>query len=466
MPKTFLFFFSLSFILGLSLRAIIDLDLAYYLLVFLLLFFAYLLFQFKFKIIAILICCLAFFTYSFKLKPVERQLGEYSFKAWVCALPSLSLNSQTLTICPLDLKDNSRIILYSEIFPKYFYGDLLLIKGKLKVPEYIEDFNYPEYLARNNIYRSISFAESINRLDGKRGNIILIKIYELRFKMITKINQRFSEPKAGLLKAMILGERKAISDEIENNFRLSGLSHLVAVSGSHLSMVALSFLVFGFFLGLRRQSLVYPLIVFLWLYLVLVGFRPSALRATIMYSLALIALKKGRLPEPLSILTFTATLSLIINHYYLLDIAWQLSFMALLSIVNYISLTKNLLVKVNFFKSIFQTFLLTFCIQLFLWPLLVWHFSAFSLASLLSNLLVYLAFPLLVAFLLIFLISPFDFISPSINLLADYFIFVAEKMSQLNFLYLEFSLNSFSFLLIYYFSLLIIFWVLKKRLRK
>ncbi len=466
MPKTFLFFFSLSFISGLSLRAIIDLDLAYYLFVFILSFFIYLLLQFKWKIFAMILCFLSFSFYSFIPDKQARQLGAHQFTAWVCVLPSMSLNSQSLIVCPLDLSDDSKIIIYTEISPKYFYGDVLFISGELKTPELIEDFNYPQYLARNDIYRTISFAESIDKLSDKKGSIIIIKLYNYRSKMIAKINQHFREPKAGLLKAMILGERKAISDELENSFRLSGLSHLVAVSGSHLSMVALSFLVFGFFLGLRRQSLVYPLIIFLWIYLILVGFRPSALRATIMYSLALIALKHGRLPEPLSILTFTAATSLIINHYYLLDIAWQLSFMALLAIVNYISLTKNVIIKTNLFRSLIQTFLLTLSIQLYLWPLLVWHFGALSLASLLSNLLVYLAFPLLIALLLIFLISPLNFLSPSINLLADYFIFVSEGMSQFPFLYLEFPLNSCSFLIIYYFSLLMLFWVIKKRLRK
>lgn len=466
MPKTFLFFFSLSFIISLSLRAVIDLNLDYYLIFCIILFYIYLLSKFRFKIISIIIFCLGFFLFSFQTDQESRKLGNKNFKAWVCVLPSLSLNSQSLILCPIDLEDESRIIIHTEIFPKYFYGDVLLIKAELKAPQFIEDFDYPMYLARNNIYRTISFPERTEKTGDKRGNIFLIQIYNYRAKMIDKINRSFSEPKTGLLKAMILGERKALSDDLNDKFRLAGLSHLVAVSGSHLSMVTVSFLFFGFFLSLRRQKLVYPLIIFLWVYLVLVGFRPSALRATIMYSLALIALKQGRLPEPLSILTFTACISLLINHFYLLDIAWQLSFLALFAIVNYLSISKNLIIRTNLLNSILQTFLLTFCIQAFLWPILVWHFGAFSLASLVSNLLVYLAFPLLIAFLLIFLISPINFISPSINLLADYFIFISKKMSQLDFLYLEFSLNSFSFLLIYYFSLLIIFWLLKKRLRK
>ncbi len=466
MPKTFLFLFSSSFIIGLVCKAIIDLNLDIYLLAIIVLFFIYLLSQFKLKVIALIIFLFSFSAYSFVTETPDLQLARVQFKAWVCALPSASLNSQGLILCPLDLKDNSQIIIYTEIFPKYFYGDVLLIKGELKQPEFIEDFNYPEYLARNSIYRTISFAEEINLASEKKGNPILRRLYFYRQKMITKLNQRFSEPQAGLLKAMILGERKAISQEIVENFKLAGLSHLVAVSGSHLSMVALSFLIFGFFLHIRRQNLVYPLIIFLWVYLILVGFRPSALRATIMSSLALLALKRGRLPEPLSILSFTAALSLIINHYYLLDIAWQLSFLALYAIVNFISLTRELLIKTNFLRSIGQTFLLTLSIQLLLWPILVWHFGGFSLAGLVSNLLIYFAFPILIALLSVFLISPLDFVSPSLNLLANYFISIADFISQFSFLYLEFNLNSYPFLIAYYSALLFIISQLKKRLRK
>jgi len=466
MPKTFLFFFSLSFILGLVTRLIFDLDLDFYILIIIFLFFIYLLSKFKWKITAIAIFLIAFFVFSFETENKDRQIGDYHLKAWVCELPSVLISSQGLTLCPLNMEDNSKIIMHTEIFPPYFYGDVLLIEGEIKNPSSIEDFNYPQYLARNKIYRSISFASSIVILDQKKGNIFLNKLYKFRYQLIRKMNYKFSQPQVGILKAMILGERKALADDLNEKFKRAGLSHLVAVSGSHLSMVALAFLILCFTLGLRRQLLVYPLIIFLWLYLILVGFRPSALRATIMYTLALLALKQGRLPEPLSILSFTAAISLIINHYYLLEIAWQLSFLALVAIVNYISLTKNLLIKTNFLDGLKQSFLLTLFIQIFLWPVLVWHFGAFSLASLISNLLVYLAFPILIALLLIFLVSPLDLISPSINLLANYFIFIANLMAKYDFLYFEFSLNSYPFLLLYYSLLLIIISVIKNRLRK
>lgn len=346
MPKTALFLFSLTIILGLCLGAVIDLDLPIFLVFLILIFFFFLLLSFKFRYIIILIVIFVFsFIYwpSLNTIPTDLSLGHHEFEAWVCKRPNSNWQRQIVVLCPLNENEKGKIISWWPLFPPLNYGDYLIVNCQLSLPEKIEEFNYPQYLARQGIYRQCSWPSLIYYKSGLKGNTFKKWTLNFRKKISLLITKNLGEPQAGLVLAMILGDRHSLIPRVAENFQKAGLSHLTAVSGAHISLLSLLFLFLWLSFGASKKTAWLPLFLFISFYVFLIGTRPSALRALIMSSLSLLAWRLERLPHPLSILSLTAALTLIINPWLLLDIAWQLSFFALLGITLLFSNLNNLI---------------------------------------------------------------------------------------------------------------------------
>jgi len=156
MPKTSLFLFSFSFILGLSLAVVIDLSLAYIYIVILLFLFFLNLKEAKRKnyIFLFLVFIFAYFYWpSFKEIPNNLDLGKSEFSAWVCAEPKVSWQKQSIVLCPFEKTSSGKIISWWPLYPPINYGDKLTISCFLSLPQKIDNFNYPQFLAKDDIYR-------------------------------------------------------------------------------------------------------------------------------------------------------------------------------------------------------------------------------------------------------------------------------------------------------------------------
>lgn len=487
MPKTSLFLFSFSFILGLFFRVIIDLNLPSFLLL-ILLFLLFLNFKshnFKKILISIFIFifCL-FYSFSSQVKDIEAEnkleLKRQDINTWVCQEASSNFKRQSLVLCLIDKerKKPIKIISWWPLYPQFNYGDKLKINCQLSLPEKIDDFNYPKYLASQGIYYTCSFPSLLEKKEKFKANKFKYFISSLKSNIAKLVKRNLPEPNAGLVLAISLGDRQKMSESLEENFRISGISHLTAVSGTHINLIALLLLFMFIFLGIKKKSVYLPLIFVLAFYVILAGARVSAFRAFIMSSLAIIAWRNKRLIHPLSILSFCAAITLAINHRSLLDIAWQLSFMAVLAIFLFmpffIDLNERLL-KLFFFnlRQYIRPFLLAFflslSVQIMIWPILVWHFNYISLLSVLTNVLVFPMFTLLM-----FLLFPTIIISSILKSLAwylfspiyflsNYLIWVADFMSSFSTLYIKIESLTWSFLAIYYIVVFLIYRQIKNK---
>lgn len=202
--------------------------------------------------------------------------------------------------------------------------------------------------------------------------------------------------------AMTLGERQYVSESLRESYNVSGASHVFALSGMHLGII------FMLLTMLRPRWLLYRLkrsrrtvmmfmvllqVVALWTYVMLVGAHPSIMRAAVMLTLYAICRQLSRRPDNVSVLVFTLTLLLVVWPDWLFDVGFQMSFMAVGSIVLlYKPLNGKLIAAMPDkwycvpLRMLSQTMLISTCAQLGVAPLVALYFHRFSTYFLLTNL--------------------------------------------------------------------------------
>ena len=212
--------------------------------------------------------------------------------------------------------------------------------------------------------------------------------------------------------AMTLGERQYVSHSLRNSYNISGAAHVFALSGMHLGIIFMLLtmltprrLVFGMGRTYRFMSFLLVLlqVVTLWTYVMLVGARPSIMRAAVMLTVYAICRQMARRPDNLSVLFFTLFMMLVVWPEWLFDVGFQMSFMAVGSIaLLYKPLNAKLLALLPFkwyrtpLRILSQTMLLSTCAQIGVAPLIALYFHRFSTYFLLTNLPV----PLLATFVI------------------------------------------------------------------
>lgn len=211
------------------------------------------------------------------------------------------------------------------------YGDRIAVTGLLLFPEEFDTFSYADYLARQGIY-SIMRNAIIRIVDDDGGSPILKAIYSLRRRAAAHIARALPEPQAGLLTGILLGNERGISPELQGDFSRVGASHVIAISGFNMVIVAgVVVAVLNRVTDRRRVSGAISIVV-IALYTLLVGANAAVVRAALMSALLIIGtLLKRRTYVPAS-LAFAALIMSLHNPYVLWDISFQLSFFATLGL--------------------------------------------------------------------------------------------------------------------------------------
>ncbi len=316
----------------------------------------------------------------------------------------LTVNSKQLTIKNEQYKVKGKILVTTKRYPEYQYGDELEITGELLAPQEFEEFDYKNYLAKDGICL-IMYYPKIEILTKNQGNIIYSKILQFKNKLRKSIEQNLSPPQRWILGAMILGDKKKMSKDFKERLNIVGLRHITAVSGMHITIFSVVLMQILIGIGFWRQQAFYLTLVVLILFILMIGFPASAIRAGIMGGVFLLAQYLGRLSSSFRTIIFVCTGMLVINPLLLKsDIGFQLSFLAVIGIIFLGPIFREKLKFIpqeNFFnlRNIITT---TLSAQIFTLPILVYNFGQFSLIAPLTNFLVLplLPFVLISGFLL------------------------------------------------------------------
>jgi len=223
------------------------------------------------------------------------------------------------------------ILMHGGLFPRYDYGDLLELEGKLETPPEFEDFNYRDYLARQGIGSTISYP-STSLIATGQGNPVYAWIYDLRGELSSSLEDALPEPEAALAQGILLGRRASLPDDLKEDLNDTNTSHLVAVSGYNVTLVAGLFIASLAWLIGRRPAAWLALLAII-AYATLVGLEPSVLRAAIMGGLYVVATALGRQSGALQGLALAGAIMTAFDPLLLKDISFQLSFASALSLI-------------------------------------------------------------------------------------------------------------------------------------
>lgn len=226
------------------------------------------------------------------------------------------------------------VLVWSRHAPALQYGDRVELIGRLEPPPTFDDFDYAAYLARQGVHAVVRYPATITVEGGGWGDAWQAAALGASRALSAALDRLLPEPQNALAQGILLGVRSGMPRDLVEDFRATGTTHILAISGHNMAVVAglLSLLAVGS-VGRRSWRFVVPAVAALGAYAVLVGLPPSVVRAAIMASLALVAGALGRESYPVGGLALAAALMTAANPYLLQDAGFQLSFAAMAGVL-------------------------------------------------------------------------------------------------------------------------------------
>lgn len=226
------------------------------------------------------------------------------------------------------VKENIRIRAYADA--ETVPGNMVVLEGELVVPEgktNPSDFDrYAYMMARKQKY--IMYADNIN-INGRQVSINTA-MQMLKQRINDVYYSVLSEEDAGLMSAMMLGDTGNIDDDIDELYKRTGIYHVIAISGLHITLLGAVLLKLFSFMGYRRSQ--YVVMVFLACYCIMTGCGVSVVRSVIMVYIMIFASLRHYDYDIISGAALSAIIILLYSPYYLYDVGFQFSFAAVFAI--------------------------------------------------------------------------------------------------------------------------------------
>lgn len=288
-----------------------------------------------------------------------------------------------------EIETNKKYILRFQKDIFLTYGDFIKIKGEYEKPSIKRNyggFDYSSYLKTKKIYGTI-IGEKIEVLQKEQGNLVLRIVNKLKISMMEKAEKLLGEDK-DLLMGILIGEKTELEEEIQENFRKSSLSHILAVSGMHVQYIILgmTFLLEKLSIGKRKTYVL--IIIILILFMLLVGFTSSVVRACIMGMILMGAKIVYRKSDIQTSIAISLLCILINNPFAIYDLGLILSYGGTIGIVLFTKPIATQLKKKIPFSKICDMISVILAAQIVLFPILLYCFNTLSLTFLMANLLV------------------------------------------------------------------------------
>ena len=278
------------------------------------------------------------------------------------------------------------------------YGDRVIVYGRfysVPEPDNPDEFNYKKYLERQNIYsHAFAHQNEVKIIGNTPPNHLLKWAYSLReeaSKIIDKHIQTSREN--GIAKALLLGIKDHLDNDVKKAYSSAGAMHVLAVSGLHVGII---YMLIHILFGKLTVSGKWGKYAFgvisvgsIWLYASVTGLSPSVLRAATMFSLVAISQASVREGNIYNTLAFAAFILLIFDPYLIYSVGFQLSFAAVVGIVY---LQPKLYRLLDFRSWLLDKAWAITCVsiaaQLATFPLSAYYFHQFPVYFLVSNLIV------------------------------------------------------------------------------
>ena len=331
----------------------------------------------------------------------------------LCFFPSKTITDDVKTLAPTD-----RLVFVGKYTP-------------ISPPKNPYQFNYKRYMERKGVYgrtEVVAFSVVKNNTTGFMGSIA-----RTRSHLAIVIDKYFNQESSALLKTLLLGKRTDLDNEVYQHYVDAGAVHILAISGLHVGIITAILLLLlqkmpnlGFYRPLRY----FILLAGLWTFAFIAGASPSVLRATVMFSFVGLSTLMRRKQGRFDALMLSMLFLLLINPYYLYDVGFQLSYVAVFSIMKFYPVMRKWWQPENkYLQWIWSLFLVGLSAQIVVLPISLYYFHQFPILFFVSNLVVVpLLQPILIGSIIALCLGSFGILPYAI-------VFVLEKLIALmNFL--------------------------------
>ncbi len=326
---------------------------------------------------------------------LENYLFQESEFSYIVADEPERKNGKTKLILE-ERQTKSKVIVY--FFENNFsYGDLLKVKGFLTYPENFDNgegrvFDYKNYLKKDGIFYILK-PVSFEKISENEGKFLKEKLFTFKSFILQKINFLIPYPESALLGGLLLGSKESMGNELLENFRKTGVIHIVVLSGFNLTIVADFIMKILAFFGLTISAIFGSISIIF--FTIMTGASATIVRASIMALLVILARVLGRESEIIRALYLAGFFMLLLNPMLLLyDPSFQLSFLATIGLI---ILSPKIEEKISYlpkkFLDLRGILAATLGTGIMVMPLLLYMMGEISIISPLVNLLVLIVVP-------------------------------------------------------------------------
>lgn len=287
-----------------------------------------------------------------------------------------------------------RIFVNTEKIPNVKIGNIIKVRGKLR--QFEEAANKGNFDSRK-YYLSLGFYGKI-----EAGTIEVINsdysgirqgLYEMRMEIIERLEKLCSDNKGifsiinnknGIIGAIILGDKTDLDSDIKELYSVSGIAHILAISGLHISFIGMAI----YRLLRRRFRFLFSAAVSIPVVLsfgIMSGFGISTIRAIIMFILKIIGEVLGRKYDAITAISLAGLVLLVQNPFVVCNSGFQMSFGAIIAIVLILPIVEEIL---NTDNKIIKVLSANFTISLVMNPILAWNYYELPIFSFLLNIVV------------------------------------------------------------------------------
>lgn len=287
-----------------------------------------------------------------------------------------------------------RIFVNTEKIPNVKIGNIIKVRGKLR--QFEEAANKGNFDSRK-YYLSLGFygkieAETIEVINSDYSGIRQ-GLYELRMEIIERLEKLCSDNngifsiinnKNGIIGAIILGDKTDLDSDIKELYSVSGIAHILAISGLHISFIGMAI----YRLLRRRFRFLFSAAVSIPVVLsfgIMSGFGISTIRAIIMFILKIIGEVLGRKYDAITAISLAGLVLLVQNPFVVCNSGFQMSFGAIIAIVLILPIVEEIL---NTDNKIIKVLSANFTISLVMNPILAWNYYELPTFSFLLNIVV------------------------------------------------------------------------------
>ena len=359
---------------------------------------------------------------------------------------------------------NTKVILYTKKGKETLkYGDKIELVGNFKLAQERRNpggFDYRFYLKTKKIYGIVT-TKNTKKLKENNANIISMIANKTANVIKNQSKKLLKNREACLLIGLLIGDTDEIDEETKEDFRNSNLTHMLAVSGLHVSYVLLgvNYIITKVKIHKKLSKIIVMLLILF--FILVTGATPSVLRAGTMTIYLIIGCIFYRRISVFSSLNLSLLVIIIMNPYCLFDVGLQLSYAGTIGIVYLYPIIKEKIYnKAN-------SILITISANIVIIPIMLYNFNTISLTFFISNLLagpiigiiIILGFSIIIISLIFFPIA--NIFSKILNLLIILFLNTAKACANLPLSKIFIITPTLKFIFLYY--CLLVFIIIKER---